>query len=104
MRKLILLSLFFVGLSAFTAEPKIESENQTQEQVATFDVTPSASFVNLFEGSFYDSPEFVNVVESSPVNSEVFKTYNVKQCGTDSNGDHYCCYFDGCCRVVCRRE
>jgi len=87
-------------LSSFS-DVGYDSQNDNTEQVS---VSSKVSLVNLFDGSFYEAPEFINMVESPPVNDEVFKTYNVKQCGTDSNGQHYCCYFDGCCKVVCRAE
>jgi hypothetical protein len=92
-------------LSSFS-DSSFDSQNDSPVEHANVLVIHSTdvTMVNLFDGSFYDAPEFVSVVESQPVNSEVFKTYNVKKCGTDSNGDHYCCYFDGCCRVVCRAE
>ena len=101
-------ALAIVGVLCLSSFSDVSYNSQNDVKLVSTSVGVSSSsevsLVNLFEGSFYDAPEFVNVVETAPINDEVFKTYNVKQCGTDSNGDHYCCYYDGCCRVVCRRE
>ena len=43
------------------------------------------------------------VLVASTSDSNELKASVIKQCGTDSNGEHYCCYYDGG-KVICRRE